>query len=1048
MWWPRQAVPKGVAIACEATSLQDQMLVESVAGLAAQSVNDGTNDELVWVEDKRPDYAIWYARTKARLGFEERGGFEPWELVKRYQHKGVIKGYVLYRSDVSEGRGNQSRKGMDVSVNVATVAAGLLGGILIDEDQERKAKELGMKMLIDCRDKDYSWCFEQYKNRLNRRLLLTVNPKVANLRDMAIAHRCMVVYDINEPFQTVLKWLEPPSAVMGWNCAGEDKHVGPVSKWGHFETASDWAMNLPVLSAGSEKFKPLPIATINPARIDYNDVSRYASFLMSDGDNLQWLLGGFLQNPNYWANGNRDTFPMGWSACMGQLMQVCPEAANYIAQTQPAQATVVEFGGGYYYPDVFAENRPDRYEILAKHAKRLSEQMGRNGTRVVCFICMNVKSDTAKKAYQVYANEIEGLVGMIALQYYPYNGGDGQVFWVKNRQGIDIPVLTPKYSTWSKARWKNGGSPGRIAELINESAKEPNGLKYNLVATHAWSTFDGCDDINTPQKAKSRDGQAGLGPIACGVEKLDTAVKVIHPEEMLWRIRMEHNPQQTRQIISQQQNQLERPACIPVKKTLPKEMLLVNPLRFGDAEKVLLATLQGLTAKGDTVIWMNSGGMDRRILRGLTNDGMKLTEYDSVWELLKYYQKQVKGYVLYTIGNNSINIASSLCGPYEAVAIDESIENDAIKMGLRKLSDVREMTQEQAFKSYRNLCSNELMIEEDPVRHMYLKDFAVANKAFVFWDKDDKNRSLYLAHLKPGSLVYGYGPEEMAWVRDLSKSQCAGIPSDWCLNLSVITRLPAEVSDRPHNYPEPVKNGQRVVCFVMSDGDNIQWLLGGFVNSTGFWASRHRGSFNMTWEIAPILSEISPWTLQYYYTNASDKDDFVVGSSGLGYCFPHYLPDRKAFVEQTIPYMQKSKLSIVSILNGDGEMSDTKEFLDRPEVLGVLYKDFHPYNKQHGTIYWHKGKPCASYRFLLWDNADESRPEGLAKAIAALPASPTKDPNSYALINVHAWSFGNIGGPMEAIKKTIDLLPPDTRVVTAEQFMILLKNNFGTSVKP
>ena len=35
---------------------------------------------------------------------------------------------------------------------------------------------------------------------------------------------------------------------------------------------------------------------------------------------------------------------------------------------------------------------------------------------------------------------------------------------------------------------------------------------------------------------------------------------------------------------------------------------------------------------------------------------------------------------------------------------------------------------------------------------------------------------------------------------------------------------------------------------------------------------------------------------------------------------------------------------------------------------------------------------------------------------------------------------------MEAVKQCVDLLPPQTRVVTAEQLIILLRNNFGTPV--
>jgi hypothetical protein len=134
------------------------------------------------------------------------------------------------------------------------------------------------------------------------------------------------------------------------------------------------------------------------------------------------------------------------------------------------------------------------------------------------------------------------------------------------------------------------------------------------------------------------------------------------------------------------------------------------------------------------------------------------------------------------------------------------------------------------------------------------------------------------------------------------------------------------------------------------------------------------------------------------------------------------------------------------MLNSGGDMTQSRELLERPEVMGVLYKDYAPYNKRKGEIYWHAGKPCVSYRYLLWEPRPDKSPEGVARAIAQQPALPATDENSYAAVNVHAWSFKKIGGPMEAVKRTIDLLPPRTRVVTAEEFFVLLRANFGTPV--
>jgi hypothetical protein len=65
-----------------------------------------------------------------------RGTFGPWDLVDRYAKHGLIKGYILYRSDASKGETSQHRPGMDCSVNVATSLAGLLDGIIVDESLE------------------------------------------------------------------------------------------------------------------------------------------------------------------------------------------------------------------------------------------------------------------------------------------------------------------------------------------------------------------------------------------------------------------------------------------------------------------------------------------------------------------------------------------------------------------------------------------------------------------------------------------------------------------------------------------------------------------------------------------------------------------------------------------------------------------------------------------------------------------------------------------------------------------------------------------------
>src|SRR5207247_1489007 len=101
-----------------------------------------------------------------------------------------------------------------------------------------------------------------------------------------------------------------------------------------------------------------------------------------------------------------------------------------------------------------------------------------------------------------------------------------------------------------------------------------------------------------------------------------------------------------------------------------------------------------------------------------------------------------------------------------------------------------------------------------------------------------------------------------------------------------------------------------------------------------------------------------------------------------------------------------------------------------------------------GAIRWSGGKPCVAYRYLLWDNGKaEDSPSGVAASLASRPRSPLTDPNSYSLVQAHAWSSWGGSGAMSAVAQTIAALPSSVRVVTAEDLFLLLRQQFGTPVQ-
>jgi len=545
-WWPVQQPPRNIVVCpVDIDNIPEHMLAESISGLAAQAVNDGKSDEMVWLKNVNPrphrkmyeGYDAYDAMVKA-LHLTVRGEFDPWALVKRYAGRGIIKGYVLFEQDRSKKVAYPAiREGMNVSSNVATVIASLVKGVLIEKSYEAKAQSLGLKKLADATTMSPEECFEKYKDQLNNKMVLAVDPQAGENRDEAIAQKSMVIYGVGPFEEKVMEWVAPLAPVVGWNCGDEKTHTSLATRWGHFNTATYYILNLPLLSAGSWNVPLKKLPAIDPASIHY-DQGKYHSFVTTDGDNAHWFCEGTFFK-EYWDISSRVSIPMSWTACPSSLSMIDPYVWNHLVETAQG-ASMMEYGGGYQYPDLFAKDRPNTEELLRQFARRINEHMKKTGVTVFGFICMNRKSPEAMRAYKIFAEEIENLTGMMAVQYSPYEDGKGEVIWVKNKKGVDIPVVCPKYAVWAGLKWNSAGNPDHIAALVNADASQPGFMATSSIV-HVWSYFTR-DENGNVHDAKAGDAGAvrGVTPVAWGIEKLDSNIRVVPYEELLWRIRHEH----------------------------------------------------------------------------------------------------------------------------------------------------------------------------------------------------------------------------------------------------------------------------------------------------------------------------------------------------------------------------------------------------------------------------------------------------------------------------------------------------------------------------
>lgn len=522
--WCVQKAPVRVAICPQEETLYMRCLTASLAGLAAQAVNEGTFTEMVWEDVDSPEaYSAHYIDVVNALAIETVHEAEVFDLLSEYVEAGIVNGYVLYRTDKSPGRQYSRREGIDLSVNVATVYAGVLGAVLVSEEIEDEVKNLGLKCLKDCRDISPEECFESLRGKLNNGGVAFIDPQTHNCRDYAIAHKLMVGYDVGPLSEKICEWVAPLSPVIGWNCPDEFSHTAMISRYGLFNTATDRCENMTLMAAASSRMTPLRISEKGPQDIDFSADGPFHSFLLSDGDNMQWSEGNFLTSESFYASPRKGEFGVNWTSCTVNLSVMAVPAWNAIVSGKPDCNSIVEFGGGYYYPDLFAVSRPDRAELLAEFARGTGERMNELGVSLICFICSDSRSEAAMEAFRIFAQEIKGLTGIVVLDYYPYENG-GEIRWVQDSEGNDIPVAGAAYSIWDTddANRPNAGSPSKVAGLIN-AADDSSALSFTIV--HVWSEFG---------------GESGVDASYMAANLFDERVKTVSLNELFWRIRMKN----------------------------------------------------------------------------------------------------------------------------------------------------------------------------------------------------------------------------------------------------------------------------------------------------------------------------------------------------------------------------------------------------------------------------------------------------------------------------------------------------------------------------
>ncbi|UVI31083.1 GxGYxYP domain-containing protein [Paenibacillus spongiae] len=481
----------------------------------------------------------------------------------------------------------------------------------------------------------------------------------------------------------------------------------------------------------------------------------------------------------------------------------------------------------------------------------------------------------------------------------------------------------------------------------------------------------------------------------------------------------------------------------------------LNVIKLSDmtpTESVMIATLQGLIANktSEQIYILPGSGNYGQWLQDLESQyGVKIKTVDDPWKLLKQYKSYIKGYLLWEQGNSSINAASSLAHLKDAVLVEEGDVRKA--KGFRQVMDLSDRDEAWVKANYWNRLKHDIFIEQKGETQEELaggmgpklRDYAAMTGAFTFYDGNSDFRRAVLEDADDDSVLLGWGDAsrgEEGFIMPSSEAGVFTLPADHAFNLSVLSGFTLKGLQQKQADPVTVEDNVHYVSFVMSDGDNIQWMLNDLGQKGKPWfGNENRGAFDMGWALSPSMIDLAPTVIKRFYDDATEKDRFLVGPSGGGYMYPSKYPEAEldAHLQQLNTAMGRMDLGLVEVIdfNAFDRMDIWNKYTAQPNIDGVIYLEYSNHKALGGAIKWANDKPIVTPREMLWAGNAGSDNASVVNHINSAVRNP-KSAAGYSLVLVHAWSKS-----MDDVNSVIDQLGDDVRVVTPDEMVRLIKEN-------
>lgn len=486
-------------------------------------------------------------------------------------------------------------------------------------------------------------------------------------------------------------------------------------------------------------------------------------------------------------------------------------------------------------------------------------------------------------------------------------------------------------------------------------------------------------------------------------------------------------------------------------------VLYLTPMPENDYDALSLSTLQGLAAAylGEHILLRD--GTYEHYLPYLTAEGTVVEEADDAGQpwtlgsLLYRYRDDLDGYLLCnpSPSSESAYVAISLAHHLNAVVMTPDNEQLAIDAGLACVLDVTDKDDSWLRASqYFPLLDKALAVEQAATDAPSLVDYAVMTGCYCYYydGSDEYLHTQKFKFLTTGAhVLLGEGANGTARVSSLANINLSPLDAAGLCNLSTLSGcLFTAPSLGQMDYVADNISGVHTVCLVMSDGEDLQWLMSDFTTSDHWFGSPLRGDFAINWGVPHTVYDIAPPLISYLGHSATENDDFVLQLPALGYTYAAEWLDmtRETLAKQFSDAMQHMLLRYAQIpVNGGYDAPMVDALTHQSHVQGVLNMGS-PMSLGSGNyVAWVNQKPVVSMRYRMTTSAVDGTVEAIAEAINA-SSTEINHEDAYSVVVIDAKTgldsegvLVDSGDTMAAVAALVAQLDEHVDVVSVSEFM-------------